>query len=142
MNENTYSTSSVDDEFNLFEVPNLTGSPERRLLLAVLERAILDYVGNDKREVEAAEQWLFGELSEPTLEEFSFPWLCEELDLDMHSIAKMIYEMPKRGSRKIAPWYFAKTAERGVTTPPEKPGVVTRVNFRAGTVKSDEAIAS
>ena len=39
----------------LMGLPNMTGTPERRLLLAVLERAILDYVGNDEREFEQAE---------------------------------------------------------------------------------------
>jgi hypothetical protein len=36
--------SDLDRDFyNVFGAPNMTGSPERRLLLAILERAILDY---------------------------------------------------------------------------------------------------
>jgi hypothetical protein len=101
------------DASSLFDVPNSTGSPERRLLLAVLERAILDFVGNDPREVEEAAEWLFGDLPSededdtPPPTQFSFVWICEELDLDPLSIAAKIRLMPKRGARKVAPWYFA-----------------------------------
>ena len=103
-----FSLSLADDEFNLFEVPNPTGSPERRLLLAVLERAILDYVGNDSKEVAEAEEWIFSEIDDPSFTAYSFPWICQELDLDVATIAKSIEAMPKRGKNKIAPWYFNK----------------------------------
>lgn len=100
----------IDREYyQVIGLPNMTGSPERRLLLAILERAILDYVGNDQREVEEAEAWLFGELDDPTLDQFSFSWVCEQLDLDMYKIAGKIRSMPRRGNRKVAPWYFTKT---------------------------------
>ena len=98
------------DSGGLFEPPNLTGTPERRLLLAVLERAVLDYVGNDSREVTEAEDWLFGEIENPTYAEFTFSWVCEELDLDMKKIASTIQSMPKRGKRKVAPWYFQRAS--------------------------------
>jgi hypothetical protein len=101
--------SDVDQDFDqVFGSPNMTGSPERRLLLAILERAILDYVGNDPREVQEAEEWLFGAPESGGRNQFSFPWLCEQLDLDPRKIAHKIKAMPRRGSRKIAPWYFAK----------------------------------
>ena len=88
--------------------PNMTGTPERRLLLAILERAILDFVGNEPREVEQAEEWLFGDLDQESNDRFSFPWVCEQLDLDMHKVASKVRSMPRRGSRKVAPWYFAR----------------------------------
>ncbi len=88
----------------------MTGTPERRLLLAVLERAVLDYVGNDEREMEAAEAWLFEDLNNQQSGEFSFTWICRELDLDVKRIAQKITEMPKRGSRRVAPWYFLKAS--------------------------------
>lgn len=96
------------DYYNVFGAPNMTGSPERRLLLAILERAILDYVGNDPREVHEAQEWLFGSPEADTRSQFSFVWLCEQLDLDHRKIARKIKAMPRRGSKKIAPWYFAK----------------------------------
>lgn len=91
-----------------FDVPNETGTPERRLLLAVLERAILDFVGNDERELQEAEEWIFSELEDPSYDEFTFAWVCRELDLDYRKISAQIKEMPKRGASRIAPWYINK----------------------------------
>ncbi len=96
------------DYYQVIGLPNMTGSPERRLLLAILERAILDYVGNDPREIEEAEQWLFGDSERETIQQFSFAWVCEQLDLDAPKIAEKIKCMPRRGNRKVAPWYFSK----------------------------------
>ena len=99
----------VDREFDeLLGQPNMTGSPERRLLLAILERAILDFVGNDERELEQAGQWLFASERENRNEHFSFEWVCEQLDLDSERISSKIRAMPRRGNRKVAPWYFTK----------------------------------
>lgn len=102
---------AIDDEaVALFDFPNQTGTPERRLLAAILERAILDYVGNDEKEMLEAEEWIFSEVDSHTAGEFSFPWLCRELDLDVKFIADKIKAMPKRGSHRIAPWYFSKAS--------------------------------
>ena len=79
--------------------------------MAVLERAILDWVGNDIKEAEQADAWLFGDLdAEKPHSLFSFPWLCEVLSLDRFAIAAKIKKMPKRGDRRIAPWYFANAS--------------------------------
>jgi hypothetical protein len=99
----------VDGEFDqIIGQPNMTGTPERRLLLAILERAILDFVGNDERELEQAEDWLFSHKNSGRVENFSFEWVCEQLDLDPNKISAKIRAMPRRGSRKVAPWYFSK----------------------------------
>ena len=99
----------VDGEFDqIVGQPNMTGTPERRLLLAILERAILDFVGNDERELEQAQEWLFSPKKNAKVEQFSFEWVCEQLDLDPKRIAEKIRAMPRRGSRKVAPWYFTK----------------------------------
>ena len=103
---------AIDDEASdLFDYPQLTGTPERRLLLAILERAMLDYVGNDSAEVSAAESWLFASDCS-ACDEFTFPWLCQQLDLDQTHISKLIRSMPRRGKQRIAPWYFAKSIEK------------------------------
>lgn len=96
------------DYYQVVGLPNMTGSPERRLLLAILERAILDYVGNDPREIDEAEQWLFDGSGNHATQQFSFAWVCEQLDLDPGKIAEKIRAMPRRGNRKVAPWYFSK----------------------------------
>lgn len=97
------------DSAGAFDAPNGTGSPERRLLLAILERAILDYVGNDEREMREAEEWLFGwEDDSEDDDSFSFVWLCKELDLSARDISEKIRSMPRRGNQRVAPWYFTR----------------------------------
>lgn len=98
------------DADKLFDIPGQGGSPEKRLLVAILERAVLDYVGNDRKEVEQASQWLFGDLSCNVPQAFSFPWVCSELGLPIDRIVHKIRAMPRRGSRRVAPWYFMKSA--------------------------------
>lgn len=98
------------DAYRLFETPNLTGTPERRLLLAILERAILDYVGNDEREAVEAGGWLFDNNDDTPPSEFTFSWICSELDLDLKEITDKIRAMPKRGDSRIAPWYLKKVS--------------------------------
>lgn len=98
-----------DDGLAVFDVAGQASSPEKRLLVAILERAILDYVGNDPAEVEGAEAWLFGsddDDSDP--DAFSFMWTCLELDLDPKFVKSKIQAMPKRGKNRVAPWYFMK----------------------------------
>lgn len=99
------------DAHILYGPPNMTGSPERRLLLAILERAILDYVGNDQKEVDEAEAWIFdSDTINPRKDNFSFDWVCEELDLCPSQVTHAIKTMPKRGNRRVAPWYFAQAS--------------------------------
>ena len=96
------------DAFNLFDSPNQTGTPERRLLLAMLERALLDYVGNDQREIDESEDWIFSDTASMNASAFSFPWVCSELDLNIDDIRGKIRQMPRRGKSRIAPWYITK----------------------------------
>lgn len=103
----TDNAMSESEAAGLFSIPNDTGTPERRLLLAILERAILDYVGNDQREQEAADEWLFDFSGESSFE-LSFSDICEALDLDEKLVRAKIEKMPKRGSNKVAPWYFSR----------------------------------
>ena len=98
-----------DDGLAVFDIAGQASSPEKRLLVAILERAILDYVGNDEAEVEGAEAWLFdsnGDEEDP--DAFSFLWTCNELDLDPKFVKSKVQAMPKRGKNRIAPWYFMK----------------------------------
>lgn len=99
--------SPLESEYYLYEIPNQKGTPERNLLVAVLERALLDYVGNDTRERDAARQWLFAEKkASETSEEFSLSWICHQLDLDIDEVLSKVRDMPQRGNQRIAPWYF------------------------------------
>ena len=60
-------------------VENATPLPfaERQLLVAVLQRAIADYQSSNPRLKKEAGEWLFGDLENPTMEPFTFPWMCE-----------------------------------------------------------------
>lgn len=119
-----------DSYFNTNNADSLS-SPEKKLLLGILERAILDFVGNDVREAKEAELWIFEDtnfdLDEPSFSPspytespytkspkntktksdyvFSFAGVCQQLDLNVDSIRKIIIEMPKRGESRVAPWY-------------------------------------
>ena len=107
----------IDEEVNsILGIDDHSSTPERRLLAALLERAILDFVGNDHSEVNAAEEWLFDWQSDVAehpgeivpLKDFSFRWVCHYLDLNPYKTAAFIKAMPKRGSHRVAPWYFNK----------------------------------
>ena len=102
---------SIDiDAFELFGITSsasTAGSPERQLLMAILERAVLDFVGNNVKEIEEAREWIFAELEETALDEFSFAWVCQQLGIDPVQIARKVEAMPTRGQNRIAPWYFA-----------------------------------
>jgi hypothetical protein len=78
------------------------GTPERNLMMAMLERAILDFVGTDRRESELASDWISDtEFEAP----FSFAWICKELDLDPEKVSNDIKCLPKRTNHHVAPWY-------------------------------------
>ena len=102
------------DALDLLGSESQRGTPERNLLMAILERAILDFVGNNLKEVEKAENWLFDFLNGNSFEEdsksapFSFSWICQQLDLNRTFVAETIKAMPKRGQNRVAPWYFMK----------------------------------
>lgn len=109
----------IDEEVNsMLGIDSHSSTPERRLLAALLERAILDFVGNDTTEVLAAEEWIFDWLEsennmDAPLKDFSFRWVCHYLDLNPQKVAGFIKAMPKRGKQRVAPWYFAKTGSEG-----------------------------
>jgi hypothetical protein len=71
------------------DVPSQSPSvPEKRLLAAVLQRAITDYVFGEGELKEGSRLWLFDE--EPTDAPLSFKFICEALDLDMPGLRRAI----------------------------------------------------
>ena len=62
--------------------------PELRLLAAVLQRAIHDFLGGEGDVREGARSWLMDD--EPTDAPLSFGFICEALDLDLASLRKAI----------------------------------------------------
>ena len=62
--------------------------PEKRLLAAVLQRAISDLVGGEGELREGARCWIMDD--EPTDAPLTFRFICEALDLDCDSLRKAI----------------------------------------------------
>lgn len=62
--------------------------PEKRLLAAVLQRAITDFVGGDGELKEGARSWIFD--NEVTDAPLSFIFVCEALDLDRDGLRQAI----------------------------------------------------
>lgn len=71
-------------------VPRSAGTfnPERRLLAAVLQRAITDFLTGDGEIRESATEWLFGQ-DDPS-ETFGFSYICEALDFHKEELRKAI----------------------------------------------------
>lgn len=82
------------------EVPG-SGSfiPEKRLLAAVLQRAITDFVSGDGDVKESARAWMLeDELTDSPL---TFKFICEALDLDYPTLRKAIVEHAKNQSELL-----------------------------------------
>lgn len=78
------------------EIPAfVTQVPEKRLLAAVLQRAITDFLGCEGDLRESAEAWLFRD--EPEDAPLSFVFICEALDLDMSNLRGALIEQSQAG---------------------------------------------
>lgn len=62
--------------------------PEKRLLAAVLQRAVADFIGGEQDVREEAGIWLLDD--EATDAPLSFKFICEALDLDSEGLRKAI----------------------------------------------------
>lgn len=83
------------------EIPHMGHSiPEKRLLAAVLQRAITDYVSGDGELKEGARFWLFDD--EPTDAPLTFAFICEALDLNIESLRKAIFEQAENSDGALA----------------------------------------
>lgn len=83
--------------------------PERRLLAAVLQRAVFDYIGAVAEDRQEAAEWFF---SNPVNEdEFSFNWICSQLNVDPGMLRNQLVNM-KRLEGKVTPqqWLAQKLA--------------------------------
>jgi hypothetical protein len=74
--------------------------PELRLLAAVLQRAIHDFIGGEGDVREGARSWLMDD--EPTDAPLSFRFICEALDLDVDSLRVAIGRQADAQVREFA----------------------------------------
>jgi hypothetical protein len=83
------------------DVPSPGGViPELRLLAAVLQRAIHDFIGGEGDVREGARSWLMDD--EPTDAPLSFRFICEALDLDVNSLRTAIGRQADAQVREFA----------------------------------------
>jgi len=106
-----------EDAVEFGPMDSATRTPEQRLLFAVLERAVRDYLGGAKEEVEQATQWLYAEEHEAA-EPFSFPWVCESLALDRKLALGKLEIALEQSKRGALPFFldkrFADSRKNGI----------------------------
>lgn len=73
-------------------------SPEKNLLIGVVERAILDLNSKDKRTKHNAIQWMFGSMETTPM---SFLWICLELDWNPIIIRAGVEKMHITGHKDL-----------------------------------------
>ena len=108
---------------------NYTPLPEKMLCMAVLQRAILDYLelsmsseqGKNRKEDRVyyrgtAVRWFLDDECDP----FSFCWVCEHLDIDTDFIRRFLYVAKKSDSRYFKTgfecWYDFFTTDESIDT--------------------------
>lgn len=62
--------------------------PERELLIATLDRAVLDFYGSNEEIKSEAAEWLFEQTDTEGL--FSFNWICEHLEIEPQEVRDQI----------------------------------------------------
>lgn len=75
------------------DIPTASGFvPEKRLLAAVLQRAVTDYVTGDGDMREGARLWILDDNNDDDENDapLSFLFICEALDLEPHNLRKAI----------------------------------------------------
>ncbi len=77
-------------------VPRSAGgfNPERRLLAAVLQRAITDFLSGEGELHSSAKEWMYGE-DDPN-EAFGFSYICEALDFHREELRKAVMRQYER----------------------------------------------
>jgi hypothetical protein len=63
-------------------------NPERRLLAAILQRAITDFLSGEGELQLSAKEWLYG--ADDPSETFGFSYICEALDFHQEELRKAI----------------------------------------------------
>lgn len=83
-------------------VPKSNGgfNPEKRLLAAVLQRAITDFLTGDGEVQLSAREWLFSD--DDTSETFCFCYICEALDFHGSELRKAISRQYDRQAKEAS----------------------------------------
>lgn len=70
-------------------------NPERRLLAAVLQRAITDYLTGDEELRTSAQEWIFS--ADDPNETFGFAFICEALEFHKEELRKAVARQFEQG---------------------------------------------
>lgn len=111
---------SVDDVYAFETGPADPNAQHKKLLAAVLERAITDGLGNPgradnpERDIEGAYAWLVHEKLSEKPTPFSFQWVCEALDLNPEALREKIIWHKEKGNM----YYPGKTPGRAEKNKP------------------------
>jgi hypothetical protein len=81
----------------------ITSLGERKLLVAMLERAVFDYFGNQSDDQAEAAAWLFGDPEGDEI--FSFGWVCSQLELDAEGVVNRLQQMSPRKGTSTQQWW-------------------------------------
>jgi hypothetical protein len=83
-------------------------SPERRLIMAVLERAARDYIGGSAMEYAEAEEWIFESDPQDIYSPFTFEWCCDQLALKPERVREGIVNTKSLSRSGALPFYLDK----------------------------------
>lgn len=78
-----------------------TSIPEKRLLAAVLQRAITDLLTGDRDLADSAYAWIMEE-DETSDAPLSFSFICEALDLDCETLRRAILSQASSALKMVA----------------------------------------
>ena len=85
-------------------------SPEKRLLLAVLEQGIRDFLDKGKPHSNQAKWWLFDDKDADFHNPFTCAWICKELDIDINLLRERVLFFSENGVPQEIVWIFKKQA--------------------------------
>ncbi|MCB0359772.1 MAG: hypothetical protein KDD44_09050 [Bdellovibrionales bacterium] len=77
-------------------------SPERNLLVAMLQRALLDLVSGAESDRNLAREWLLEPVGGEPYVPFSFPWICAELGLNVSLTQQAVRNLPEDWNGRVA----------------------------------------
>lgn len=80
--------------------------PEHNLLIALLNRALLDYLGSGKEEHDLAAGWLYAE--EDAEEAFSYRWVCAHLGIEPDFLLGGVEMMREESNGRVKRWYLQR----------------------------------
>ena len=86
--------------------------PEHDLLLAVLDRSVLDYHGSSRALRKDAAEWLFNDKGSYNKGEFSFEWVCEQLGIEEESVRASIKRLNLKNKAPQGQRWLRKKVKR------------------------------